>query len=99
MKQFFSQLDKAFENRVRLGIMAILVVNEWVEFSRLKELLDLTDGNLASHLSSLEKLNYMTLKKEFVNKKPRTSYMATKAGKKAFKAHIEAIENILKSTK
>ena len=55
MKDIITHLNKAFDNRIRLGIMSVLVVNEWVEFNTLKELLELTDGNLASHISALEK--------------------------------------------
>ena len=64
-------LNKDFESRVRLGIMSILLVNDWVEFGEIKELLNLTDGNLASHSKTLEKNKYIEIKKEFVGKKPR----------------------------
>ena len=63
------QLNKDFESRVRLGIMSILVVNDWVDFSEMKTLLNLTDGNLASHSNALEKANYIEVKKEFIGKK------------------------------
>ena len=88
-------LNKAFENRIRLGIMSLLMVNDEVEFKTAKELLQVTDGNLASHTNSLEKLEYISVIKEFVGKKPRTSYKATSAGKKAFKDHIDALEKLL----
>jgi DNA-binding MarR family transcriptional regulator len=88
-------LNKAFENRIRLGIMSLLMVNDEVEFKTAKELLQVTDGNLASHTNSLEKLEYITVIKEFVGKKPRTSYKATADGKKAFKNHIDALEKLL----
>lgn len=63
MKEIIANLNKEFENRIRLGIMSILVVNEWVEFNTLKTLLDLTDGNLASHISALEKRRFWRLRK------------------------------------
>ncbi|MES2616849.1 MAG: transcriptional regulator [Bacteroidota bacterium] len=88
--------DKAFENRVRLGIMAILMVNEWVEFLTFKELLDLTDGNLASHITSLEKSGYIEIKKSFIGRKTNTTYKATKKGKNAFDKHLKAIEALVK---
>ena len=81
MKSIVHRLKKVFDNRIRLGIMSILVVNEWVEFKELKELLQLTDGNLASHISNLEKAECIEIKKEFVGKKTRTSYQVTKLGK------------------
>ena len=90
-------LNKAFENRIRLGIMSLLMVNDEVDFNTAKELLQVTDGNLASHTNSLEKLEYITVIKEFVGKKPKTSYKATAAGRKAFTAHIDALENLLKN--
>lgn len=97
MKEILKDLDKAFENRTRLGIMSALVVNDYVDFNSLKELLDLTDGNLASHLKSLEKSNYVTFKKDFLGRKPNTNYFATPIGKNAFKKHINAIEQLLKN--
>jgi DNA-binding HxlR family transcriptional regulator len=96
MKSIIEGLDKAFDNRIRVGIMAVLVVNDWVDFNTLKELLQATDGNLATHLTALEQLNYIEFKKEFVGKKPKTSYRASEIGKKAFTEHLNALENLLK---
>lgn len=88
-------LNKAFENKVRLGIMSVLVVNDHMNFNALKELLDVTDGNLASHLKALEKVEFINVTKEFIERKPNTKYMATKQGKTAFVKHIKAIEQLL----
>jgi DNA-binding HxlR family transcriptional regulator len=96
MKDILKDLNKAFENKIRLGIMSALVVNERMDFISLKNLLEVTDGNLASHLKSLEKSEYVKVKKEFLDRKPNTSYEATKEGINAFKKHIQAIENLLK---
>ena len=96
MKDILKDLNKAFENKTRLGIMSALVVNERMDFNSLKHLLGVTDGNLASHLKSLENSEYVTMRKEFLNRKPNTSYQATPAGIAAFKKHIQAIENLLK---
>lgn len=96
MKQVLKDLDKAFENRIRLGIMSSLMVNDYIDFNTLKELLGVTDGNLASHLKSLEKSEYINYRKEFLGRKPNTNYSATTMGKKAFKKHINAIEQLLK---
>ncbi|MGZ4036075.1 MAG: winged helix-turn-helix domain-containing protein [Bacteroidia bacterium] len=96
MKNYIQNLNKAFENRIRLGIMSILMVNDSVEFSTLKEMLDITDGNLASHISALEKIEYVSVTKQFIGKKPNTTYSVTKTGKKAFNEHLDALEKLLK---
>ncbi|MCB9189319.1 MAG: transcriptional regulator [Flavobacteriales bacterium] len=96
--QGFNQLNKAFESRVRLGIMSILLVNDWVNYTDMKDTLGLTDGNLASHVSSLEKLEYIQVRKEFVGKKPQTSYAATQLGKLEFQKHIDGLERLLKGS-
>lgn len=95
MKDILKDLNKAFENRVRLGIMSALAVNEQLDFNTLKEILGVTDGNLASHIKSLEKSGYIQFSKEFVDKKSRTNYYSTDEGKVAFKKHIKAIEKLL----
>ena len=89
-------LNKLFENRVRLGIMSVLMVNASIDFNTLKDLLKVTDGNLASHISGLEKQEYIEVMKEFVGKKPRTSFKATKLGKREFKKHLAALQNLLR---
>ncbi|MCA0425796.1 MAG: transcriptional regulator [Bacteroidetes bacterium] len=94
-----SGFDKAFENRVRLQIMSVLVVNEELEFNFLKELLKLSDGNLASHIKALEKENYVQVWKGYNGRKPLTKYSATGAGKLAFKKHLAAIENFINKQK
>lgn len=96
MKEILKDLNKAFENKVRLGIMSALVVNEDLDFNALKELLEVTDGNLASHLKSLEKSKYISFRKEFLGRKPNTKYSATETGQQAFVLHIKAIEKLLK---
>lgn len=90
-------LNKMFESRVRLGIMSVLMVNDWVDFNTLKDLLKVTDGNLASHITALEKKEYINVRKEFVGKKPKTSFGSTPHGKAEFKKHLNALENLLKS--
>lgn len=95
MREIFKDLDKAFENKTRLGIMSGLMVNDYLDFNALKELLGVTDGNLASHLKSLEKSKYIIYKKDFIGRKTNTNYSATTTGKNAFKKHINAIERLL----
>ncbi|MDB5030653.1 transcriptional regulator [Mucilaginibacter sp.] len=99
MKIYFEKLDKAFENRLRLQIMSVLVANQRYDFNSLKELLDITDGNLASHLKGLEKEEYILVNKSFLGRKPNTNYEATEKGKKAFAAHLDALEQIIKNNK
>jgi len=96
MKEIFVKIKKEFDHRNRLGIMSILMVNDWVDYSTIKEMLGLTDGNLASHIKTLEKAEFIEMKKEFVGRKPQTSYRATKAGKKAFNEHLDALEALIK---
>lgn len=96
MKNYIAQLNKAFESRIRLGVMSVLMVNEEVDFGTMKELLDVTDGNLASHVAALEKMEYLEVRKQFVGKKPNTIYMVTAQGRKAFNEHLDALEKLLK---
>jgi DNA-binding MarR family transcriptional regulator len=96
MNDIIGELNKAFESRVRLGVMSVLMVNDSVDFSGLKEMLNITDGNLASHISALEKLDYIVVSKQFVGKKPNTSYTVTKKGRRAFNDHLNALEKLLK---
>jgi DNA-binding MarR family transcriptional regulator len=95
MKNIIQNINKAFDHRIRLGIMSILMVNESADFNTLKELLGVTDGNLASHAKALETENYIMIEKQFIGKKPNTKYMVTPLGKKAFKEHIEALEKLI----
>ena len=99
MKVPFEKLDKAFENRLRLQIMSVLMVNDRYDFNSLKELLDTTDGNLASHLKGLEKEEYILVHKSFLGRKPNTNYAATEKGKTAFKQHLDALEKLIKQQK
>ncbi len=99
MKEIISKLNKIFESRIRLGIMSVLMVNDHVDFNTLKELLDITDGNLASHLSALERNKLIKVTKQFVGRKPNTRYEATEDGRKAFKEHLDFLDKLLKNQK
>jgi len=90
-------LHKAFESRVRLGIMSALVVNDSLDFNSLKEYLEVTDGNLASHLKALEKEEFIEVEKSFIGRKPNTSYAASKLGRKAFNEHLDALEKLIQN--
>ncbi|RYD69726.1 MAG: transcriptional regulator, partial [Sphingobacteriales bacterium] len=95
MENPINHLNKLFDSRVRLGIMSALMVNDEVNFNELKELLEITDGNLASHLKGLEKEEFIGMEKSFVGRKPNTKYFITKEGKKAFNDHLKALEKII----
>lgn len=99
MKLATEGFHKAFESRIRLGIMSALAVNEKLSFNELKDFLELTDGNLASHLKALEKDKFIDVSKSFVGRKPLTSYFISKAGKSAFENHLAALENLIKQQK
>jgi DNA-binding MarR family transcriptional regulator len=99
MKNIIENLNKLFDSRIRLGIMSALMVNEEINFNDLKELMQVTDGNLASHLKSLEESGYIKVEKGFIGRKTNTTYSVTRAGEKAFKAHLEALEKMIRSTK
>jgi DNA-binding MarR family transcriptional regulator len=90
-------LNKTFDSRIRLGIMSALMVNEHVNFNHLKELIAVTDGNLASHLKTLEESGYIKVQKGFIGRKTNTTYSVTKAGEKAFRSHLEALEKMIRS--
>ena len=99
MKAVIAHINKAFDHRIRLGIMSVLMVNDFVDFNRLKELLDVTDGNLASHIKALENDQFILVSKQFIGKKPTTTYSATQAGKMAFTNHLNALEQLIKQSR
>lgn len=99
MKNPISGLNRVFDNRIRLGVMSILMVNEEINFNDLKQMLEVTDGNLATHVTNLEENGYVKVKKGFIGKKTNTTYSITKAGEKAFTDHINSLENIIRGVK
>jgi len=95
-----AELNETIHQTVRLRIMAALVTlapNEEVEFTYLRDLLEVTDGNLGAHLHKLEEAAYISINKAFVERKPRTYVSATPDGRKVFSEHVAALESILKS--
>src|ERR1700692_4097913 len=96
MKNPIGNLNKVFDSRIRMGVMSILLMNEEVSFNDLKQLLELTDGNLASHLINLEENGFIKVHKGFIGRKTNTTYSITKAGEKTFKEHLEALENMIR---
>jgi DNA-binding MarR family transcriptional regulator len=91
-----SGLNKIFDNRIRLGVMSILMVNESISFNDLKGMLEVTDGNLATHLVTLEDEGFIKVHKGFVGRKTNTTYSVTRTGERAFKDHIAALEKMIK---
>ncbi len=92
-------LNKIFDNRIRLGVMSMLIVNEEVSFNDLKTMLEVTDGNLATHLVNLEENGLIKVHKGFIGRKTNTTYSITKAGQKAFNDHITALEKMINGVK
>jgi len=99
VKTLIDNLSKALESRVRLAAMSVLMVNETMDFNSLKELLQVTDGNLATHMAVLEREGYVRVQKRFVGKKPHTTYAATSAGRAAFGEHVDALERLIRHGK
>jgi DNA-binding MarR family transcriptional regulator len=99
MKNPITGLNKIFDNRIRLGIMSVLMVNEEVNFNDLKKMLEVTDGNLATHLVNLEENAYIKVHKGFIGRKTNTTYSLTRQGEKAFADHLTALENMIKTVK
>ena len=97
MRNPIEHLNKVFDSRIRLGIMSSLLVNEDVNFNLLKEWIGVTDGNLASHLKTLEENGFIKVHKGFMGRKTNTTYAITKTGEKAFKSHLEALEKMIRS--
>lgn len=95
MKNLIVNINKIFESRIRLGIMSALMVNDTIDFNSLKELLELTDGNLASHLKALEQNEIIVVSKQFVGRKPNTTYAVTAKGREQFQQHLDALENLV----
>jgi DNA-binding MarR family transcriptional regulator len=99
VKNPFDNLDKVLEHRVRLQIMSVLIANDAYDFNSLKEILNVTDGNLASHIKSLEKEKYISVTKSFIDRKPNTKFKATEKGRSSFKKHLDALEDLVKQQK
>jgi len=97
MKNPIEQLNKVFDSSIRLGIMSALIMNNRSNFNDLKELIQVTDGNLASHMKTLEEAGYIQVEKGFIGRKTNTTYAITISGKKAFKSHLDALEKMIRS--
>lgn len=98
MNNPIAALNKLFDSRIRLGVMSVLMVNDQMSFNDLKQMLNLTDGNLASHLNTLEQAAFITVQKSFIGRKTNTTYRITPLGQQEFKAHLNALEKMIKNT-
>jgi predicted ArsR family transcriptional regulator len=96
VSSYLAEFNKVFESRVRLGMMSLLVVQEQVDFGQIKEILQLSDGNLASHMAALEKIGFVEVRKQFIGKKPNTTYAITAQGRAAFLEHLTSLEKLIK---
>src|ERR1700733_6294582 len=96
MKNPIGNLNKVFDSRIRMGVMSILLMNAEDSFNELKQLLERTDGNLDSHLPNNEENGFVKIHKGFIGRKTNTTYSITKAGEKAFKDHLLALENMIR---
>lgn len=99
MKNPFDNLDKVMSHNNRLQIMSVLAVNDSYDFTSLRELLQITDGNLATHIKALEREKYILVNKSFVDRKPSTRYKITEKGRTAFKKHIDALDDLVRNQK
>jgi len=93
----FNGLDTAVHGPIRLGSMTALYTDGKLTFTTLKKRLNVTDGSLGIHLLKLEKLNYITSKKEFVGRRPRTTYRLTATGKRALRKYLDSMQQLLDS--
>jgi DNA-binding transcriptional ArsR family regulator len=90
------RLSKVIHERVRLAMVSALAARGKLTFGEIKELLDVTDGNLSVHASILEQHGLVRVVKEFAGRKPRTTYSLTRAGRREFKRYVEEMERILR---
>ena len=93
------KLDVVIHERVRLGIISALAVNDELSFNDLKKLLEITDGNLSVHARKLENAGYVKCSKSFVGRQPRTAFKLTAAGKRALESYLEQMESVIRSAR
>lgn len=91
------RLDDVIHQKVRLGVMSSLMASGEADFNLLKAALGVSDGNLSTHLTVLEEAGYIAVRKEFVGKKPRTTYAPTETGRKAFEEYVAVLEGLVRS--
>lgn len=92
----YHEIDDVIHSRIRTAIMAVLISVEEAEFTFIRNKINATDGNLSVHLKKLEENNYISVKKEFIDRKPMTKYKITDEGHRAFEEYIKKLESIIK---
>lgn len=92
----YQEIDDVIHSRIRTAIMAVLISVDEAEFTFIREKINATDGNLSVHLKKLEDHNYISVRKEFVDRKPLTRYSITLTGRKAFEDYIKKLESIIR---
>lgn len=95
----FLQLDRVIHEKGRLGIMSALVARPQMAFTELRDLLQMTDGNLTSHMRTLQEAGYIVISKSFQNNRPLTTLALTAGGEKAFRNYVSLLEEIVEITK
>jgi DNA-binding HxlR family transcriptional regulator len=93
------KLDRLIHERIRLGIVSALAVEEWLSFADLKRLLKTTDGNLSVHARKLEEASYIACKKHFEGRVPKTDYRLTAAGRRALERYLDHMEALIQATR
>lgn len=97
MKDFdYRQLDEIIHSRIRLAIMSVLISIDNAEFTYIKEKVNTTDGNLSVHLKKLEGVEYITVNKEFIDRKPVSTYNLTEKGRQAFEIYVDRLASLIK---
>jgi DNA-binding MarR family transcriptional regulator len=94
-----ARFDRLVYERVRLGIMSALAVNEQLTFNELKALFEVSDGNLSAHARKLEEAGYIACSKSFEGRRPKSEYRLTAVGRKALYRYLEHIEAVIKATR
>jgi DNA-binding MarR family transcriptional regulator len=97
--QAFLQLDRVIHEKGRLAIMSMLAASPELSFTEMRDTLNMTDGNLTTHIRTLQEAGYVSITKSFQNKRPLTTCSLTAAGKKAFTSYINLLEQIIQQTK
>ncbi|MGD9158577.1 MAG: transcriptional regulator [Desulfobacteraceae bacterium] len=98
-KNIIKNINEIFTAKIRLGAMALLAMEKMMDFMTLKNRLEVSDGNLGAHLRVLENAGYVKVDKQFIDRRPKTTYTVTNKGLKAFNQHLQELESIINKVK